>query len=101
MSTQEVEFEAIFGLIGGSQDRPNPAAGSLPAYHAEIRNQPLTTSQTGLALDYHLRSNSRSNGRIAKECHRFLVAGPFNFALSPGSGNRNSLSGVLPNQSFV
>jgi hypothetical protein len=28
---------------------------------------------------YHLRSNSGSNGPIAKECHRFLVAGPFNF----------------------
>jgi len=27
---------------------------------------------------YHLRSNSGSNGPIAKECHRFLVAGPFN-----------------------
>ena len=26
---------------------------------------------------YHLRSNSGSNGPIAKECHRFLVAGPF------------------------
>jgi len=28
-------------------------------------------------LNYHLRSNSGSNGPIAKECHRFLVAGPF------------------------
>src|SRR5207248_4821924 len=27
---------------------------------------------------YHLRSNSGSNGPIAKESHRFLVAGPFN-----------------------
>ncbi len=37
----------------------------------------LTSSQTGVALIYHLRSNSGSNGPIAKECHRFLVAGPF------------------------
>ena len=29
-------------------------------------------------MSYHLRSNSGSNGPIAKECHRFLVAGPFN-----------------------
>jgi hypothetical protein len=28
-------------------------------------------------LNYHLRSNSGSNGPIAKECHRFLVVGPF------------------------
>ena len=52
-------------------------------------------------MNYHLRSNSGSNGPIAKECHRFLVAGPFNFALSPGSGNRISWSGVLPNQTIV
>src|SRR5579872_4656599 len=37
----------------------------------------LTSPQRGLALKYHLRSNSGSNGPIAKECHRFLVAGPF------------------------
>jgi exonuclease III len=30
-------------------------------------------------LKYHLRSTSGSNGPIAKECHRFLVAGPFEF----------------------
>jgi hypothetical protein len=30
-------------------------------------------------LNYHLRSNSGSNGPIAKECHRFLVVGPFKF----------------------
>jgi exonuclease III len=28
---------------------------------------------------YHLRSNSGSNGPLAKECHRFLVVGPFKF----------------------
>ncbi len=28
-------------------------------------------------MNYHLRSDSGSNGPIAKECHRFLVAGPF------------------------
>jgi hypothetical protein len=37
----------------------------------------------GLALRYHLRSNSGSNGPIAKECHRFLVAGPFKFRRWP------------------
>src|SRR5215472_2180540 len=39
----------------------------------------LTSSKRGLACIYHLRSNSGSNGPIAKESHRFLVAGPFNF----------------------
>jgi hypothetical protein len=28
-------------------------------------------------MELHLRSNSGSNGPVAKECHRFLVAGPF------------------------
>ena len=37
----------------------------------------LTSPRTGLAWRYHLRSNSGSNGLVAKECHRFLVAGPF------------------------
>src|ERR1700691_835241 len=48
--------------------------------HAEICKHPLTSRQRGLALNYHLRSNSGSNGPIAKECHRFLVAGPFKCA---------------------
>jgi hypothetical protein len=26
---------------------------------------------------YHLRSNSGSSGPVAKDCHRFLVVGPF------------------------
>jgi hypothetical protein len=42
--------------------------------------QPLTSPITGLACKYHLRSNSGSNGLVAKECHRFLVAGPFKLA---------------------
>ena len=50
--------------------------------HAEICKHPLTSRQRGLALNYHLRSNSGSNGPIAKECHRFLVAGPFKFVVS-------------------
>jgi hypothetical protein len=28
---------------------------------------------------YHLRSDSGSNGLVAKECHRFSAAGLFNF----------------------
>ena len=39
----------------------------------------LTSQMRGLAWIYHLRSNSGSNGPIAKESHRFLVAGPFKF----------------------
>src|ERR1700758_1840616 len=53
------------------------APGSPPANHAKICNKGLTSLLGGLALNYHLRSNSGSNGPIAKECHRFLVAGPF------------------------
>src|SRR5579863_5962645 len=34
----------------------------------------------GLAWKYHLRSNSGSNGPVAKDCHRFLVAGPFKYS---------------------
>src|ERR1700754_4296058 len=41
--------------------------------------QCLTSALAGLAYKYHLRSNSGSNGPIAKESHRFLVAGPFKF----------------------
>ena len=37
----------------------------------------LTYGMEGVAYIYHLRSNSGSNGPIAKESHRFLVAGPF------------------------
>src|SRR5215469_9767676 len=37
----------------------------------------LTSVMMGLAYRYHLRSNSGSNGPVAKESHRFLVAGPF------------------------
>ena len=37
----------------------------------------LTYGTEGVAYIYHLRSNSGSNGPIAKESHRFLVAGPF------------------------
>jgi hypothetical protein len=44
---------------------------------------PLTSSERRLAYIYHLRSNSGSNGPIAKECHRFLVAGPFYFYSNP------------------
>src|SRR5580700_3536347 len=46
---------------------------------ADFCTYSLTSRQRGLAWIYHLRSNSGSNGPIAKECHRFLVAGPFNF----------------------
>ena len=42
----------------------------------------MTSAKRGLALNYHLRSNSGSNGPIAKECHRFLVVGPFKFESS-------------------
>jgi hypothetical protein len=38
---------------------------------------------------YHLRSNSGSNGPIAKESHRFLVAGPFNLRASCSLAFRN------------
>src|SRR5580700_6252630 len=48
---------------------------------ADFCTYSLTSRQRGLAWLYHLRSNSGSNGPIAKECHRFLVAGPFNFPI--------------------
>ena len=47
---------------------------------AAVQFGDLTSPRTGLAWRYHLRSNSGSNGLVAKECHRFLVAGPFNFS---------------------
>ena len=56
--------------------------------------QPLTSAGTGLACNYHLRSNSGSNGLVAKECHRFLVAGPFKLAnkISPQRRSRSIVS---------
>jgi hypothetical protein len=42
----------------------------------------LTLGAQGLAYKHHLRSNSGSSGPIAKESHRFLVAGPFNLPIS-------------------
>jgi hypothetical protein len=54
---------------------------------AEFVESLLTSCLTGLAWTYHLRSNSGSNGPIAKECHRFLVAGPFKFFPRASSGS--------------
>ncbi len=52
---------------------------------------------------YHLRSNSGSNGPIAKECHRFLVAGPFKLsaALSRGRSGHCPQAGLVTNHSFT
>jgi hypothetical protein len=49
------------------------------AFSFEFSKEHLTSGIAGLAWKYHLRSNSGSSGPIAKDCHRFLVAGPFNF----------------------
>src|SRR5437868_9263423 len=38
----------------------------------------LTSGRRRLPYRHHLRSNSGSNGPIAKKSHRFLAAGPFN-----------------------
>src|ERR1019366_4713823 len=58
---------------------------------ANFCTYPLTSAKSGLALKYHLRSNSGSNGPIAKECHRFLVVGPFKFQAF-GLDLRNALN---------
>src|SRR5204863_9531490 len=50
----------------------------------------LTSRMRGLAWMYHLRSNSGSNGPIAKESHRFLVAGPFKFDWKDNYGRHGS-----------
>ena len=52
-----------------------PNISSIKAQNSADKT--LTSRLRGLPYRYHLRSNSGSNGPIAKECHRFLVAGPF------------------------
>jgi hypothetical protein len=56
--------------------------GHLSSLFVEFSKECLTSGAAGLAWKYHLRSNSGSNGPIAKDCHRFLVAGPFKLPLT-------------------
>src|SRR6266446_6464214 len=83
MSTQRADFSGDFPAHRRSQNGRYPVVKPLGGGPAKIFNKPLTSPQRGLALNYHLRSNSGSNGPIAKECHRFLVAGPFKFLVGP------------------
>ena len=57
----------------------------------------LTSSQTGVALIHHLRSNPGSNGPIAKECHRCSwLPAHFNFSVKMSRFVLVRGTGLLP-----
>jgi hypothetical protein len=47
----------------------------------------LDIQQNGSSMEISPPIQSGSNGPIAKECHRFLVAGPFKFGWQVSSLN--------------
>ena len=69
----------------------HPSIGPSSDSSETMQNPPnnrLTSAPAGLALNYHLRSNSGSNGPLAKDCHRFLVVGSFNLRTASTSHSR-------------